>query len=199
MVNMSRRLHDWKAIQEYHDQGHGFVECQKRFGLTHFAWSKAIKRGRLRTAPRPFTDRRRRYDWAAVQAYYDEGHSYRECRLRFGFNPLTWYKARQRGEIRTRSSEGMPIEELLTGPRGRRHVKTRLLRAGLLENRCCECGLSEWRGKPLSVHIDHINGVRDDHRLENLRMLCPNCHSQTDTFGGRNVRRRSLQDPPQVV
>jgi Zn finger protein HypA/HybF involved in hydrogenase expression len=71
----------------------------------------------------------------------------------------------------------------------------RLLRAGLLENRCEECGISEWLGRPLIIQIDHINGVRDDHRLENLRMLCPNCHSQTDTYGARNKRlRRILQD-----
>jgi 5-methylcytosine-specific restriction endonuclease McrA len=49
-------------------------------------------------------------------------------------------------------------------------------------------------------HIDHINGVRDDHRLENLRMLCPNCHSQTSTYGGRDVkRRRRLQEPPTLM
>jgi 5-methylcytosine-specific restriction endonuclease McrA len=94
----------------------------------------------------------------------------------------------------------MPIAQLLVGPRNRTHIKTRLIRAGLLENRCGECGLSEWRGKPLSVHIDHINGVKNDNRLENLRMLCPNCHSQTETYSGKNMRRsRSLQDPRQGV
>ena len=49
---------------------------------------------------------------------------------------------------------------------------------------CCNKG--EWLGKPLVLQLDHINGVRDDHRLENLRFLCPNCHSQTDTYGGKN-------------
>lgn len=195
---MPRKLHDWKAVQEFHDAGHGFVDCQRRFGFTHTAWIKAIKRGELRTKPSPFPDRRRRYDWTEVQAYYDEGNSYAQCRERFGFNPLSWYKARQRGELRTRPVE-MPLEELLTGRRSRNHVKIRLIRAGILENRCEECGLSEWRGKALSIHIDHINGVKDDHRLENLRMLCPNCHSQTDTYGARNKRRRILQDQGRTV
>jgi 5-methylcytosine-specific restriction endonuclease McrA len=190
---MPRLIHDWNAVQDYHNLGHGFVECQRRFGFSHTAWIKAIKRGKLTSTPSLFPDRRRKYDWAEVQAYYNEGHSYRECRAKFGFHPQAWNKARQRGEIEPRQ-HGMPIAQLLVGRRARTHVKWRLIRAGLLENRCSECGLHEWRGKPLSIHIDHINGVRDDHRLENLRMLCPNCHSQTETYGGRNRPRRPLQD-----
>jgi hypothetical protein len=46
--------------------------------------------------------------------------------------------------------------------------------------------ISTWKDKPLSLHLDHINGCRTDNRLNNLRLLCPNCHSQTDTYCGRN-------------
>jgi 5-methylcytosine-specific restriction endonuclease McrA len=100
----------------------------------------------------------------------------------------------RRGEIRPRQF-GMPIPELLSSPkRNRKHLKTRLVRAGLLENNCRSCGLKDWQGRPLSMHLDHINGVPGDNRLENLRMLCPNCHSQTPTYGGRNARRRRLQE-----
>jgi hypothetical protein len=54
---------------------------------------------------------------------------------------------------------------------------------------CWECGqLPEWNGKPLTLQMDHRNGNRYDHRLENLRWLCPNCHTQTSTFNGRNTR-----------
>jgi 5-methylcytosine-specific restriction endonuclease McrA len=198
---MGKRVYDWKAIQQYHDAGHGFVECQKRFGFSHTAWVKAIKRRELVARFRKRggsaidpNDRRRIYDWSVIQAYYDAGHSLRECQRRFGFCAASWDKARKRGELKTRRF-GMPIERLLSGPRNRHHVKLRLLRAGLLKNQCTDCGLTEWQGKPLSMHIDHINGVKDDHRLQNLRMLCPNCHSQTDTYGGRNARRRKrLQD-----
>jgi 5-methylcytosine-specific restriction endonuclease McrA len=195
-----RRIHDWRAIQKYHDQGQGFVECQKHFGFSHTAWIKAIKRGELQTTAAEFPDRRRRYDWSEVQAYYDEGHSFRLCRLDFGFCAAAWDKARKRGEIKPRTL-GMPLERLLVPNGGsRRNVKIRLLRSGVIQNRCVECGLSEWRGKPLSIHIDHINGVKDDHRLENLRMLCPNCHSQTDTYGARNrKRRRILHDHGRTV
>jgi 5-methylcytosine-specific restriction endonuclease McrA len=63
-----------------------------------------------------------------------------------------------------------------------------------LLHRCSDCGISDWLGKPLAIQIDHINGAKNDWGLENLRMLCPNCHSQTPTFSGRN--RRRLQEPP---
>lgn len=56
----------------------------------------------------------------------------------------------------------------------------------LLPYECAICGRSEWNGKTLSLELDHINGINNDNRLENLRFLCPNCHSQTTTYGSRN-------------
>ncbi|HWJ21061.1 MAG TPA: HNH endonuclease [Gemmatimonadaceae bacterium] len=56
---------------------------------------------------------------------------------------------------------------------------------------CATCGnAGEWQGKPLTLQLDHVNGKYDDNRLENLRWLCPNCHSQTETFAGRGKMRR---------
>lgn len=54
---------------------------------------------------------------------------------------------------------------------------------------CKECGLGEeWNDKPITLQLDHINGVFNDHRLENLRLICPNCHTQTETFAGRSSK-----------
>ncbi len=183
-----RVRYNWAEVQRFYDEGHGFVECQDRFRFSHTAWVKAIRSGRLLAAPAPFRDRRRKYDWSEIQRYYDEGHSYRQCRAKFGFNSMSWFKARGRGELKTRPLAA-PIDLLLARGKSRQNIKQRLLKAGILENRCQECGLSEWRGRRLSIQIDHINGVRNDNRLENLRMLCPNCHSLTDTFAGYNKAR----------
>jgi 5-methylcytosine-specific restriction endonuclease McrA len=197
---VGRSIHDWQAIQLYHDDGHGFVECSRRFGFGHTAWIKAIKRGALRVAPSRFRDRRRLYDWAEVQAYYDHGRSYCDTAAHFGFCSAAWYKAIQPGEIKPRTRT-VPLEIVLRSLSGRWCKKAKLLREGHLANRCRECGISEWQGKPLAVQIDHINGIGSDWRIENLRMLCPNCHSQTDTFAGRNVRRErtNLQECPLVA
>lgn len=54
--------------------------------------------------------------------------------------------------------------------------------------RCSKCYISEWGNKPLSLHLDHIDGNSDNNFPINLRLLCPNCHSQTDTFSGRNKK-----------
>lgn len=65
-------------------------------------------------------------------------------------------------------------------------LKKRLIKAGLLQAECASCGLSEWLGQPIPLELDHINGVRTDNRIENLRLLCPNCHALTDTYRGKN-------------
>jgi 5-methylcytosine-specific restriction endonuclease McrA len=130
------------------------------------------------------------YDWPAIQAYYHEGHSKRECQKRFGFSSWAWAYAVKRGAIAPRP-QTMPLVELLrAGPkRGRSHVKSRLMAAGLKTNECEECGLTEWRNRPLSMALHHVNGDGRDNRLENLALLCPNCHSQTPNFGVKNAGR----------
>lgn len=68
------------------------------------------------------------------------------------------------------------------------YVRKIIKQKGLKEYRCSICpNDGNWNGKPLNLQLDHINGNRKDQRLENLRWVCPNCHSQTDTYGGKNI------------
>lgn len=61
-------------------------------------------------------------------------------------------------------------------------LRRRLVAEGVKEARCEGCGLDSWQGRPIPLELDHVNGDHTDNRLENLRILCPNCHSQTETW-----------------
>jgi DNA-binding transcriptional ArsR family regulator len=132
----------------------------------------------------------RRYDWERIRRFYEEGHSVADCQARFGFTRNAWHDAIGRGVITSRPAR-MPLEQLLVaGPRRNRgHLKRRLFDAGIKERRCESCGLREWRGLPIPLALHHVNGDRHDNRLENLQILCPNCHGLTDTWAGRNIPR----------
>jgi Zn finger protein HypA/HybF involved in hydrogenase expression len=77
----------------------------------------------------------------------------------------------------------------------RDNIKKRLLKKNLLKYECSHCSISDWNEKPLSLRLEHINGVNNDHRIENLCLLCPNCHSQTSTYAGRNKKPKSPKHP----
>ena len=72
-------------------------------------------------------------------------------------------------------------------PYHRSGLRNAALRFNLLDYKCAFCNnVGIWMGKPLTLELDHINGNNTDNRIENLRFLCPSCHSQTETFGGKS-------------
>lgn len=72
----------------------------------------------------------------------------------------------------------------------RKTVRKHILRFNIIKYECKKClNSGEWMGEPLSLQLEHINGINNDNRLANLCWLCPNCHSQTGTFAGRNIKK----------
>lgn len=73
---------------------------------------------------------------------------------------------------------------------GPAYIRKIIKKKNILQYRCVVCeNMGDWQGKKLVLQLYHINGIRNDHRLENLRWMCPNCHAQTETYGGANQRK----------
>jgi Zn finger protein HypA/HybF involved in hydrogenase expression len=90
------------------------------------------------------------------------------------------------------SKRARPIEEYFieNSTVERQAVKREIVKRNLIEYKCSKCDITDtWNGEPISLHLDHINGINNDNRLENLRFLCPNCHSQTSTYAGKALTK----------
>lgn len=139
----------------------------------------------------------------------DDSKSLREAMIKFGFSTngssaysnfknkimylglevpnYTYYGNNANTNNKRMSNDEIFIENS-TYPRQR--LKKRVITDNLIEYKCITCkNKGEWNGEKLSLHIDHINGVNNDNRLENLRFLCPNCHSQTETYAGKSNKK----------
>lgn len=110
------------------------------------------------------------------------GTTYKALKCRVEHEGLSYYFS----QGKPRRCE-LPIADLTD----RASVRYRILRDDLLPYLCEGCdNKGEWMGQPLTLHLDHRDGDCSNHELENLRFLCPNCHSQTETYAGRNTGRQ---------
>jgi 5-methylcytosine-specific restriction endonuclease McrA len=83
----------------------------------------------------------------------------------------------------------IPLREILDGKHPQyqaNKLRKRLFEENLKDEKCEVCGIEEWLGKRIALELDHIDGNRYNHSLTNLRIICPNCHSQTHTYRGKN-------------
>ena len=134
--------------------------------------------------------RKYQFDYGAIQAYYDAGHTIADCKCHFGISHLYWdYLARQghikvegytsQVEARKRFIRDMEAGKAITPS----NLRRRFAACNFVPYACCVCSVSTWEGKPLTLHLHHRDGNNMNNRLDNLCLLCPNCHSQTETYG----------------
>ena len=100
------------------------------------------------------------------------------------FTGRAWLRGKINHRSRINASEYLAID----GKKIKSHeLKMKLIRDGFKAHKCEGCGLSEWMGHPIPIELHHRNGRPSDNRLDNIQILCHNCHAQTDTFAGKNI------------
>lgn len=113
-------------------------------------------------------------------------------------------QAWNQGDKYRQIKQAQPLKEILVKDStyvSTSKLKLRLLKEGLKEYKCEMCGNTEWQGKPIPLELHHINGDHSDLRIENLQILCPNCHAFTDNYRGKVLsaqRKTSDVDSPKV-
>lgn len=89
------------------------------------------------------------------------------------------------------NKRNISVEDILNGkyPNFQTYkLKNKLFKEGIKEKKCECCGLTEWNGLPIPLELHHIDGNRTNHRLDNIQILCLNCHAQTETFRAKNIK-----------
>jgi hypothetical protein len=153
-----------------------------------------------------------RYEKEKLEKLVSESNSYSEVTKKLGLEP--YYGNRQtvkkyitKYDINTshfgnyssrKGFKQLSLDEILIKNsvyNNNTHLKNRLYKNGLKEKKCEMCGQGEeWMGKKMSLILDHINGINNDNRIENLRIVCPNCNATLPTHGGKNAKLKPIKN-----
>jgi len=121
-----------------------------------------------------------------------ESMAHAASRLGLHFNTFKKYALKYDCYKPNQSGKGLKKENgyrvKYDGLKTRAGIRKRIIKEKLIEYKCSECEISEWKGQKLALHLDHIDGNAWNHDLSNLRFLCPNCHSLTDNYTGKNKK-----------
>jgi hypothetical protein len=115
-------------------------------------------------------------------------NTFKRYAVKFGvYNP----NQSGRGLVKKGNGSKIPTDEILEGKHPQyqtNKLRLRLIKEGIKDEKCEICGIEEWLGDRLAFELDHIDGNSNNHLLENLRVVCPNCHSQTETYRAKNIK-----------
>ena len=125
---------------------------------------------------------------------YNSSVTLHEASAKLNITPVTlWRRAKKLNlkwsDIKRTSVNKIDLQDILDGKYPEYQtfkLKNRLLNEGVKQNICEICNITEWQGKSINMQLDHIDGNCHNHGLSNLRLICPNCHSQTETYCGKN-------------
>lgn len=147
-----------------------FIEAVK----TSFSYAEVIKKIGLQPAGSNYDTVKRKISELALDISHMTG------------------KAWNQGEKYKPVKVARPLEEVLVEHStwiNTNNLRKRLLKEGIKEYKCECCGRTKWMGQPIALELHHINGIKDDLRIKNLQLLCPNCHAFTDNYRGKNITK----------
>ena len=102
----------------------------------------------------------------------------------------------ERNKLLSSKRKEVPLEDIIYGNDeryfGGQSLKGKLIKAGIKEERCEKCGNTMWLGQKIPLHLHHKNGKHKDNHIENLQILCPNCHAMTDNYAGKNIHHGKI-------
>jgi len=213
--NAMKTLEEYKQILELHKQGYNFLQISKQTNISRYTIKQVIanpeiylSKNKTTVNELPELEHLKKIISESISLAEvlnklnmgSSGNAYRVLKKCIKENNINTSHFLGQGHGKGVSylqdwvsSVKIPIEQILVENSTYQTSKLskRLRKEKILEYKCSNCGLdNSWNDRQLNLHLDHINGISNDHRLCNLRYLCPNCHSQTDTYCGRNIKKK---------